>query len=78
MLLLFLMIMTSFMGYSLVWGQMSFWAVTVITNLFSSLNSVVPGLGTALVEWIWGGFAVGEPTLNRLYAGRERCNMMTS
>ena len=67
-LILLLMVATAFMGYSLVWGQMSFWAVTVITNLFSSLDSVVPGLGTKLVEWIWGGFSVGGPTLNRLYA----------
>ena len=67
-LILLLMIATAFMGYSLVWGQMSFWAVTVITNLFSSLDSVVPGLGTRLVQWIWGGFSVGGPTLNRLYA----------
>lgn len=67
-LILLLMITTAFMGYSLVWGQMSFWAVTVITNLFSSLDSVIPGLGTTLVEWIWGGFAVGAPTLNRLYS----------
>jgi len=67
-LILLLMIATAFMGYSLVWGQMSFWAVTVITNLFSSLDSVIPGLGTKLVEWIWGGFAVGGPTLNRLYS----------
>jgi ubiquinol-cytochrome c reductase cytochrome b/c1 subunit len=67
-LILLLMVATAFMGYSLVWGQMSFWAVTVITNLFSSLDSVIPGLGTKLVEWIWGGFAVGGPTLNRLYA----------
>ena len=67
-LILLLMVATAFMGYSLVWGQMSFWAVTVITNLFSSLDSVIPGLGTRLVEWIWGGFTVGGPTLNRLYA----------
>jgi ubiquinol-cytochrome c reductase cytochrome b/c1 subunit len=60
-LILFMMIATAFMGYSLVWGQMSFWAVTVITNLFSSLDAVVPGIGTRLVEWIWGGFAVGGP-----------------
>jgi ubiquinol-cytochrome c reductase cytochrome b/c1 subunit len=67
-LILVLMIATAFMGYSLVWGQMSFWAVTVITNLFSSLDAVIPGLGTTLVQWIWGGFAVGAPTLNRLYS----------
>ena len=59
---------TAFMGYSLIWGQMSFWAVTVITNLFSSLDSIIPGLGTSIVQWIWGGFAVGNPTLNRLYS----------
>jgi ubiquinol-cytochrome c reductase cytochrome b subunit len=67
-LILLLMIATAFMGYSLVWGQMSFWAVTVITNLFSSLDMVIPGLGTTLVQWIWGGFSVGAPTLNRLYS----------
>jgi len=67
-IILLLMMATAFMGYSLPWGQMSFWAVTVITNLFSSLDSVIPGLGTTLVEWIWGGFAVGEPTLVRLFS----------
>ena len=56
--ILIVMIATAFMGYSLVWGQMSFWAVTVITNLFSSFNSIIPGLGTTLVQWIWGGFSV--------------------
>ncbi|ODA66966.1 Cytochrome b/c1 [Methyloligella halotolerans] len=67
-LILLLMIITAFMGYSLPWGQMSFWAVTVITNLFSSLDMVVPGLGTSLVQWIWGGYSVGGPTLTRLFA----------
>lgn len=62
------MMATAFMGYSLVWGQMSFWAVTVITNLFSSLDSIVDGLGTAVVQWIWGGFSVGGPTLTRLFS----------
>ncbi len=67
-IILFLMIATAFMGYSLPWGQMSFWAVTVITNLFSSLDSIIPGLGTTLVQWIWGGFAVDNATLNRLFS----------
>ena len=66
--ILIVMIATAFMGYSLVWGQMSFWAVTVITNLFSSFNSLIPGLGTTLVQWIWGGFSVDNATLNRLYS----------
>ena len=67
--LIFLAMMaTAFMGYSLVWGQMSFWAVTVITNLFSSLDSIVNGLGTAIVQWIWGGFSVNNATLNRLFS----------
>ena len=67
-LILLLMIMTAFMGYSLPWGQMSFWAVTVITNLFSSLDAIWDGLGTAIVQWVWGGYSVGNPTLNRLFS----------
>ncbi|MDZ4790766.1 MAG: cytochrome b/b6 [Hyphomicrobiales bacterium] len=67
-IILFLMIATAFMGYSLVWGQMSFWAVTVITNLFSSLDGLIPGLGTSIVQWVWGGFAVDNATLNRLFS----------
>ena len=67
--LIFLVMMaTAFMGYSLVWGQMSFWAVTVITNLFSALDEIISGLGTTIVEWLLGGFAVGNPTLNRFYS----------
>jgi ubiquinol-cytochrome c reductase cytochrome b subunit len=66
--ILIAMIATAFMGYSLVWGQMSFWAVTVITNLFSSLDQLIPGLGTNLVTWIWGGFSVDNATLNRLFS----------
>ena len=63
-ILLLLMIATGFMGYVLVWGQMSFWAATVITNLFSA----IPGVGGAIVTWLWGGFAVGDPTLNRFFS----------
>ncbi len=67
--LIFLVMMaTAFMGYALPWGQMSFWGVTVITNLFSSLNEVIPGLGTAIVEWLWGGYSVSGTTLNRFFA----------
>jgi len=63
-ILLLLMIMTGFMGYVLPWGQMSFWAATVITNLFSA----IPGVGESIVSWLWGGYAVGNPTLNRFYS----------
>jgi ubiquinol-cytochrome c reductase cytochrome b/c1 subunit len=67
--LIFLAMMaTAFMGYSLVWGQMSFWAVTVITNLFSSLDSIISGLGTTIVQWLWGGYSVSGTTLNRFYS----------
>ena len=59
-----LMMATGFMGYVLPWGQMSFWAATVITNLFSAL----PGVGEPIVTWLWGGYAVGNPTLNRFYS----------
>lgn len=57
-------IATAFMGYVLPWGQIRFWGATVITNLFSA----IPYIGTMLVEWIWGGFAVDNPTLNRFFA----------
>lgn len=58
-----LMILTAFTGYVLPWGQMSFWAATVITNLCSA----IPYVGVDLVEWIWGGFSVDNPTLKRFY-----------
>nr|YP_002456339.1 cytochrome b [Watersipora subtorquata]ABY55224.1 cytochrome b [Watersipora subtorquata] len=61
--LLFLTILTAFMGYVLPWGQMSFWAATVITNLVSA----VPYLGNDVVMWIWGGFSVSNATLTRFY-----------
>uniref|UniRef100_A0AAU7YTY3 Cytochrome b n=1 Tax=Phraortes similis TaxID=3127883 RepID=A0AAU7YTY3_9NEOP len=62
-ILLLLVMMTSFMGYVLPWGQMSFWGATVITNLLSAM----PYLGTDLVQWIWGGFAIDNATLNRFF-----------
>ena len=63
-LILITMMMAGFLGYVLPWGQMSFWAATVITNLFSAL----PWIGEPIVTWLWGGFAVGNPTLNRFYS----------
>nr|ABB80445.1 cytochrome b [Lepilemur ruficaudatus] len=63
-ILLFSVMATAFMGYVLPWGQMSFWGATVITNLLSA----IPYIGTNLVEWIWGGFSVGKPTLTRFFA----------
>ncbi len=62
--ILVLMMATAFMGYVLPWGQMSFWAATVITNLFSA----IPIVGEAIVTWLWGGFSVANPTLNRFFA----------
>lgn len=59
-----LTIATAFTGYVLPWGQIRFWGATVITNLFSA----VPYIGKLLVEWIWGGFAVNEATLNRFFS----------
>jgi len=59
-----LMMATAFMGYVLPWGQMSFWGATVITNLFSA----VPFVGSAIVEWLWGGFSVANATLNRFFS----------
>jgi len=62
--ILILMIATAFMGYVLPWGQMSYWAATVITNLFSA----VPVVGQKIVSLLWGGFTVGNPTLNRFFS----------
>ena len=62
--LLLLMMATAFMGYVLPWGQMSFWAATVITNLFSA----IPLIGKEITQWMWGGFAVDNPTLNRFFS----------
>nr|ARH54011.1 cytochrome b [Stomis pumicatus] len=62
-IILFLVMGTAFMGYVLPWGQMSFWGATVITNLLSA----IPYLGTMLVQWIWGGFAVDNATLTRFF-----------
>lgn len=58
-----LMMATAFMGYVLPWGQMSFWGATVITNLFSAF----PLVGEPIVHWLWGGFSVDNPTLNRFF-----------
>nr|YP_002791177.1 cytochrome b [Ascobulla fragilis]ACE62806.1 cytochrome b [Ascobulla fragilis] len=55
---------TAFLGYVLPWGQMSFWGATVITNLLSA----IPYLGLSIVEWVWGGFSVGQSTLNRFFS----------
>nr|YP_009647941.1 cytochrome b [Isophya major]QBZ37742.1 cytochrome b [Isophya major] len=62
-MILFLIMGTAFMGYVLPWGQMSFWGATVITNLLSA----IPYLGTDLVQWVWGGFAVDNATLTRFF-----------
>ena len=58
------MMATAFVGYVLPWGQMSFWGATVITNLFS----VIPFVGDWIVQWLWGGFSVDNPTLNRFFS----------
>ncbi|MEM8794353.1 MAG: cytochrome b N-terminal domain-containing protein [Pseudomonadota bacterium] len=62
--ILLLMMATAFMGYVLPWGQMSLWGAVVITNLFSAL----PIVGEPIVQWLWGGFAVDNPTLNRFFS----------
>src|SRR5215469_5972912 len=59
-----LMMATAFMGYVLPWGQMSYAGAVVITNLLGAL----PIVGKAITTWLWGGFAVGAPTLNRFFS----------
>ena len=58
------MMAAAFMGYVLPWGQMSFWGATVITNLFGS----IPVVGDAIATWLWGGFAIDNPTLTRFFS----------
>jgi ubiquinol-cytochrome c reductase cytochrome b/c1 subunit len=62
--ILLVMMATAFMGYVLPWGQMSFWGAKVITNLFSAF----PFIGEPLVTWLWGGYSVDNPTLQRFFA----------
>ena len=62
--ILLCMMATAFMGYVLPWGQMSFWGATVITNLFSA----IPIIGDSIVTFLWGGFSVDNPTLNRFFS----------
>nr|UAT98589.1 cytochrome b [Penthicodes variegata] len=62
-MIMLILMATAFMGYVLPWGQMSFWGATVITNLISA----IPYSGEMIVQWVWGGFAVDNPTLNRFF-----------
>ena len=63
-IIILIMMITAFIGYVLPWGQMSFWGATVITNFVSA----IPYIGNDVVQWIWGGFSVSNPTLNRFYS----------
>ena len=63
-ILLFLMMGTAFTGYVLPWGQMSFWGATVITSMVTA----IPIAGQPIVEWLWGGYTINNPTLHRFYS----------
>ncbi len=63
-LIYLLMMAAAFMGYVLPWGQMSLWGATVITNLFGA----IPVVGNDIATWLWGGFSIGNPTLNRFFS----------
>lgn len=63
MLLFLIFSAEAFSGYMLPWGQMSYWAAQVITQLFGG----IPFIGDALVEWIRGDYAVSDPTLTRFF-----------
>jgi len=62
-IILLIVIATAFIGYVLPWGQISFWGATVITNLLSA----IPYIGEIVVQWVWGGFAIDNATLNRFF-----------
>src|SRR6187200_3420520 len=63
-IIMLLMMATAFMGYTLPWGQMSFWGATVITGFFSA----IPWVGESIQQLLLGGFAVENPTLNRFFS----------
>lgn len=63
-IILFLLMAISFIGYVLPWGQMSLWGATVITNFISA----IPYVGMIMTEWVWGGYSVGQPTLTRFFS----------
>jgi len=63
LIIFFLMMATAFFGYILPWGQMSYWAATVITNLFAT----IPYIGEQFTLWLWGDYAVGNATLKRFF-----------
>lgn len=67
--ILIVMMATAFIGYVLPWGQMSFWGATVITNLISA----IPFVGEDIVQWVWGGFSIGNATLNRFFSLHYLC-----
>lgn len=58
-----LLMITAFLGYSLIWGQKSYWAATVIT----SFSRAIPFIGDSLYTYLVGGYAPGTPTLGRFY-----------
>ena len=68
------MMATAFLGYTLPWGQMSFWGATVITNFFTA----IPLVGNAITTWLWGGFAIGDRKSTRLNSSHERRSRMPS
>lgn len=63
-IILFIIIGSAFLGYVLPWGQISFWGATVITNILSS----IPFIGLKITNWVWGGYSVDNPTLNRFFS----------
>ena len=64
LVILLMMMATAFMGYVLPWGQMSYWGATVITNLFTA----IPWVGESITTWLWGGYVIDNPTLNRFFS----------
>jgi ubiquinol-cytochrome c reductase cytochrome b subunit len=64
LVILLLMMATAFMGYVLPWGQMSFWGAKVITGLFGA----IPLVGEPVQQWLLGGYAPDQATLNRFFS----------
>lgn len=59
LLIFLLLILEAFLGYTLIWSQISFWAATVITSLIR----VIPYFGNKLIVLFWGGYYLNSFSL---------------
>lgn len=62
-IILIIIIITSFIGYVLPWRQISYWGIIVITNIIS----IIPYIGNSIITTLWGNFNINLISLNRIF-----------